>query len=94
MTRQDAKEKAIDLWDEWKWWLALVVFPLVVWGARSFDESKLSTRRFDRYSDSVAAAAIQREIRDSARYDGLRKRLDYVICREDFTRKQCLRPDR
>ena len=58
------------------------------------DDRFVTRREWNRQQDSMSAAAVLREVRDSARYDGLRKRLDYVVCREDFSRQQCLRPDR
>jgi hypothetical protein len=88
------KERAKEMWNEWKWWLALVVFPLVVWGARSFDDSKVSTRRFERYTDSLAAVTLLKERTDSLHHIVDDRKLDYLACRQDFSRKQCLRPDR
>jgi hypothetical protein len=80
MTRQDAKEKAKDLWDEWKWWLALVVFPLVVMAANKYDAQKLDTQVFNRYADHQEAQRVLREERIEARLEDLRREVRYGNC--------------
>jgi hypothetical protein len=90
MTRIQAKE----IWDEWKWWLALVVFPLLLWGAKRYDASKLDERVFTTYVNQQLASEALRDVRDSARQERITSQLRYLICREDFSRQQCLRPDR
>lgn len=88
------KQRAQEIWDEWKWWLALVVFPLVVWGAKRYDATKLDERVFADYVNREMAAQSLREVRDSARQERITQQLRYLVCREDFSRQQCLRPDR
>lgn len=88
------KDRARQIWDEWKWWLALVVFPLAILAAKKYDASKLDERTFAVYVQQQAAAVEQSRIRDSARMERINQQLRYLICREDFDRRQCLRPDR
>ena len=88
------KEKAKEIWDEFKWWLAIIVFPLAVWGMKSYDAQKLDARVFVRYVDQQEAQRALRDVRDSARMERVTRELRYLTCRQDFSRQQCLRPDR
>lgn len=88
------KDRAMRLWQEWKWWVATVLIPFVTWAFLRYDASNLSTRRFERFTDSLQAASAVKDVRDSARQERIGQQLRYLICREDFSRQQCLRPER
>lgn len=74
------KQRAREIWDEWKWWLALVVFPLAVWGAKSYDAAKLDAQVFNRYADHQEAQRILREERLEARLEDIRREVRYGNC--------------
>jgi hypothetical protein len=102
MTRHEAKEKALEIWGE----LGVVARAgallgllasmwLLVTAAKGATENWLLPRAVHtRYVDSIAASAVLHEVRDSARQEKIQQQLRYLICREDFSRQQCLRPDR
>lgn len=102
MTTRDAKEKALEIWGEAGLSTRIaVVFGLIasVWlgvtaAIGTVDERYLLRREHARYQDSLAASAVLRDVRDSARQERIANQLRYLICREDFSRQQCLRPDR
>lgn len=82
------------MWDSWKWWLAVVVLPLSIWAAKSYDAAKLDAQVFVRYVDRQESERLQREIRDSVRQEQIGKQLRYLSCRQDFSRGECLRANR
>jgi hypothetical protein len=88
------KDRAREVWDEYKWWIAAVVLPFTLWAAKSYDAAKLDAQVFVRYVDQQEAQRALRELRDSARQERVAAELRYLICRQDFSRQQCLRPNR
>ena len=90
MTTRELK----DLASKWWWRVAAALLPFMLWGAKKYDASKLDERTFAVYVQQQAAAEQLRIVRDSARQEKISQQLRYLICREDFSRQQCLRPDR
>lgn len=90
MTRERAKE----IWDRWQWVIGVLLLPLVLWAAKRYDASKLDERVFADYVNQQLANDALRDVRDSARQERITQQLRYLVCREDFSRQQCLRPDR
>ena len=88
------KERAKQMWDEWKWWIAVIVLPLTILAAKTYDAKKLDERVFADYVNAQMARDAMRDVRDSSRQEQIGRQLRYLICREDFSRQQCLRPDR
>jgi hypothetical protein len=94
MTRSEAQERARELWDSARPWMLAVLLPLTLWAAKRYDASKLDERVFADYVNQQLAQDALREVRDSARQERIAQQLRYLICREDFSRQQCLRPER
>jgi hypothetical protein len=96
------KERAKEMWNEWHWTTrAIVVSTLIggVWGGvtaarNEVDDRYVTRREWNHQQDSIAASAVLRDVRDSSRQEQIARQLKYLICREDFSRQQCLRADR
>lgn len=79
-----AKER----WDNWHWTTRLsVVFGLIaaIWvgvtaALNTADHRYITRREQDRYRDSLAAAAVLRDLRDSARQENVYRALRYNAC--------------
>lgn len=82
MTRE-TKERAKQMWDEWKWWIALVVLPFSIWAFRTFDASKVGVHEFNAYVNQQYAKEELRTVRDSARYAELRREIRYGNCLQE-----------
>lgn len=82
------------MWDSIRPWVLGVLLTFGVWAFKKYDASKLDERTFADYVTAQQAKVALREQRDSARQEQINRQLRYLICREDFSRQQCLRPDR
>lgn len=85
MTKQHAKE----LWDRWQWVVGVLLLPLLLWAAKQYDATNVSSRRFERYTDSLAATIILKEVRAEARDERQERRTKYIICRLDQGPRAC-----
>lgn len=87
MTRQDIKR-----WAMRNWWEIIVVIalPVLVWGARKYDAGKVDVRAYeaDQFRDRV------RYVTDSLHHARDDQAIRYLVCRQDFTRRECLPPER
>lgn len=87
MTRRDAWQ-----WIRRNWFEVVVVVavPILVWGAKRYDATKVDRSEFVRYQLEQAA---QYRL-DEAHHESDDRQLRYLVCRQDFTRRECLDPNR
>lgn len=83
------KERAQLIWDRFKWWAAVVVIPLAVWAAKSWDASKVDVEVFSLYVVREQAADALRAQRDSARHERNERYFKFIICRQEHPPRQC-----
>jgi hypothetical protein len=96
------KERAKEMWGE----MGLIARSMSVatlialaWAGLTAAKTGMETwflpRTEYREHEAQRQSALElRALRDSARMERINSRLNYLICREDFPRQQCLRPDR
>lgn len=69
------------------WIGGAILLPIAAWGAGRYDASKLDVSAFVIYTKTQDSIAGVQQLRDSA----VSSDLAYLICRQDFTRKECLK---
>lgn len=74
------KERAKQLWERYQWHVAVILLPLALWAAKKYDASKVDTHAFEVFVNGELAKDVLREVRDSARYDALRRHQRYTDC--------------